>query len=100
MKRLLDVSKARVGEVFVLQPQSGTSRNWHYARLKVIAREAAGLRVSVVGFDPHAGPPRYERPAIGRQAVIDPRSHNLTYMRGFGAWFKTHGGNDGKAAVL
>lgn len=92
MKRLLDVSKARVGEVFVLQPQSGTSHNWQYARLKVIAREATKLRVSVVGFDPHAGPPHHERPAIGRQAVIDPRSHNLTYMRGFGVWFRAAGG--------
>jgi len=92
MKRLLDASRARAGEVFVLQPQSGTSRNWHYAKLKVIAREGANLRVVVVGFDPHPGPSAYDRPPIGREVRVNPSSHYFAYARSFGAWFRSAGG--------
>lgn len=101
MKRLNNTSLARVGQVFEMQPSSVTASSWHNALVRVLAtdREPGYLKVKLVGFSAQASS-TFDRPRIGQEATINIGVHTLTYAGGFGMWYRNHGGNDGKAAVL
>lgn len=102
MKRLNNTSLARVGQVFEMQPSSITSSSWHNALVKVLDtdREPGYLKVKLIGFSAQASS-TFERPRIGQEVSINISAHTLTYAAsGFGMWYRNHGGNNGKAAVL
>lgn len=92
-KRLLDSSRAAVGQVFEMQPAAVTSRGWHNARVKVIAHsvERSRLKVKLIGFAPNIDR-SFTRPPLGREVTLDITEHTLTYTGGFGAWFRATGG--------
>lgn len=95
--RTITGKQLRVGMTVSIAPTSNVNPKWIGIRLKVL--DVAEEYVDVLALDsaPRGGP--FEGPVAGNTHTIS-RSRVWHIHSGFGAWFKTHGGNDGKAAVL
>lgn len=76
------------------------SRHWDGVIFEILSVEPSGdVIAKVVGYSKRH---RYTTdPAhLGKRLRLSLYTHDLYTTYSFGDWYKTHGGNDGKAAVL